>query len=129
MACKGTQNDVIGLAAGGAAYLARYVVADWGVVYRVEVICLETPGEGTSTITADIDLASNSSASLAYDGAAGAAECDLGGVATGAVYIDEAPGLTANDYIYLVEGDSGATTGVYDAGMLIITFYGHPVLS
>ena len=123
-----SQNDAIGLAAGGAAYLARYVTANWGVVYRVEVICLETPA-GSATITTDIDLASNSSASLAYDDAAGTAECNFGGVAAGATYVDEAPGLTANDYIYLVEGDTTASTGVYTAGMLIIIFYGHPVLS
>lgn len=129
LACKGTaQNDVIGLAAGGAAYLARYQVDDWGVVYKVEVNCLETPGEGTATITTDIDIAGNSSASLAYDGAAGTAECNLGGVAGGNSYMVDAPALTDDDYIYLVEGDTAATTGVYNAGQLIIRFYGHQLL-
>ena len=130
LACKGdAANDVIGLAAGGAAYLDRYVTSTHGVVYKVEAICLETPGEGTATITADIDIAFNSSAALAYDGAAGAAECNLGGVAAGGVYVVTAPALTANDYMYLVEGDTAATTGVYDAGMLIIRLYGHAVLA
>lgn len=125
---KGTaQNDVIGLGAGGAAYLARYTTAEWGLVYRIEVICVETPA-GSNT-TADIDIASNSSAALAYDGAAGAAEMDVGGTAVGAIYTDNAPGLTADDYIYLVEGDTAANEGTYTAGQFIIRFYGHAVLT
>jgi hypothetical protein len=130
LACKGdAANDVIGLAAGGAAYIGRYVTATCGVVYRVEVLCLETPGEGTATITTDIDIAGNSSAVLAYDGAAGAAECNLGGLAAGNSYVIDAPALTANDYLYLVEGDTAASTGVYDAGQLIVRLYGHSILS
>jgi hypothetical protein len=129
-ACKGdAANDVIGLAAGGAAYIGRYVVATCGVVYRVEVLCLETPGEGTATITTDIDIAGNTSAVLAYDGAAGAAECNLGGLVAGNSYVVDAPALTANDYLYLVEGDTAASTGVYDAGQIIVRLYGHSVLS
>lgn len=130
LACKGdSANDVIGLAAGGAAYIGRYVTSTCGVVYRVEVACLETPGEGTATITTDIDIAGNSSGVLAYDGAAGAAECDLGGLAGGNSYVVDAPALTADDYLYLVEGDTAATTGVYDAGQLVIRLYGHAVLA
>lgn len=125
---KGTaQNDVIGLGAGGAAYLARYVTATWGLVYRIEVICLEAPA-GSNTTT-DIDIAGNSSASLEYDGAAGAAEMDVGGLAVTAIYTDNAPALTANDYIYLVEGDTAASQGTYTAGQLIIKFYGHALLT
>ena len=130
LACKGdAANDVIGLAAGGAAYIGRYVVATYGIVYRAEVFCLETPGEGTATITTDIDIAFNASGALVYDGAAGAAEMNLGGVAAGNAYVVESLGLTANDYFYLVEGDAAATTGVYNAGQLIIRFFGHAVIT
>jgi hypothetical protein len=130
LACKGdAANDVIGLSGGGAAYIGRYVTSTCGVVYRVEVLCLETPGQGTATITTDIDIAGNSSGTLEYDGAAGAAECNLGGVAAGNSYVVDAPGLTANDYLYLVEGDTAATTGVYNAGQLIVRLYGHAALS
>jgi hypothetical protein len=130
LACKGdAANDVIGLSTGGAAYLDQYVVANHGVVYKVEVACLEAPGQGTATITTDIDIAFNTSAALAYDGAAGAAECNLGGLAAGAVYTTTAPALTTTDYMYLVEGDTAATTGVYNAGMLVIRMYGHAVLA
>jgi len=130
LACKGTAtNDVIGLATGGAAYIGRYVTATCGIVYRAEVLCLETPGEGTATITSDIDIAGNSADDLEYDGAAGAAELNLGGLAAGNSYVVDEPGLTANDYLYLVEGDSAASTGVYDAGQIIIRLYGHALLS
>lgn len=123
-------NDVIGVVTEApAAYIGRYVTATYGVVYKVEAICLETPGEGTATITTDIDIAGNSADDLAYDGAAGAAECNFGGMAAGGVYTETTPALTANDYLYLVEGDTAAATGVYDAGQFIFRFYGHAALS
>lgn len=130
LGCVGTAaEDVIGLAAGGVAYIGRYVTATCGIVYRAEVICLETPGEGTATITTDIDIAGNSSALLEYDGAAGTAELNLGGLVAGNSYVVDAPALTADDYLYLVEGDTAATTGVYDAGQLVVRLYGHSILS
>lgn len=130
LACKGdAANDVIGLAAGGAAYFDQYVVAEHGVLFRAEVICVEAPGEGTATITANIDIAANTSAALAYDGAAGTAEIALGAHVAGGVFVDEALALTTTDYLYLVEGDTAATTGVYNAGQLIIRLYGHATLS
>jgi len=130
LGCKGdAANDVIGLAAGGVAYIGRYVTATNGIVYKGTVACLETPGQGTATITTDIDIAFNSSALLEYDGAAGAAEMNLGGLAAGSIYEVTDMNLTANDYIYLVEGDTAATTGVYNAGMIIVTLYGHALLA
>jgi hypothetical protein len=125
LAVKGdAANDVIGLAAGGAAYIGKYVQATMGILYKVEVICLEVPGEGTSTITTDIDINFNSSATLAYDGAAGTSEINTGGFAAVGGKISDAVSLTANDYIYLVEGDTAATTGVFNAGKLLIKLYG-----
>ena len=122
-------NDVIGLVAGGVAYFDRYVVAEHGVIYKAEAICLETP-VGSATITVDIDVAFNTSGTLEYDGAAGAAELNFGGFAVGAIYAVTTPGaLTTTDYMYLVEGDTAATTGVYTGGMLVIRLYGHAVLA
>jgi len=131
LGCVGTaENDVIGVVTDTpVAYIGRYVVATYGVVYKVEAICLETPGEGTATITTDINIAGNSSGTLDYDAAAGAAECDFGGMAAGGVYTVTTPALTANDYLYLTEGDTAATTGVYNAGQFIFRFYGHAALS
>src|SRR5680860_70351 len=44
-------NEVIGLVAGGAAYIGRNVVATNGVVFKAELSCTEVPGQGTATIT------------------------------------------------------------------------------
>ena len=131
LGCKGdAAADVIGVVTEApAAYIGKYVVATYGVVYKVEAICLETPGEGTATITTDIDISANSSAELGYDGAAGSAELDFGGMAAGGVYTVTTPALTGDDYLYLVEGDDAAATGVYNAGQFIFRFYGHAVLS
>ena len=128
MLCKGdAANDAIGITGGGAAYIGRYVTANMGILYGVDVACIEIPGEETATITTDIDIAFNSSASIAYDGACGTAEINTGGFANvGRRFIGGlTAAATANDYIYLVEGDTAATTGEYSTGKLLLTFYGH----
>jgi len=119
-------NDVIGLPAGGAAYIAKYVQATMGELYKWEAACFEVPGEGTATITTDIDFAFNASATLEYDGAAGTAEINTGGFANvGAGANGGFLGTpTANDYLYIVEGDTAGTTGVYNAGKLMLKLYG-----
>ena len=130
LGCKGsTAKDAIGLAAGGAAYIGRYVTATYGIVYRVEMACLELPGEGTATITTDIDLGAEDVGTTAYDVAVDDIVINTGGVAAGQLYSTDTPSLTANDYLYLIEGDTTADTGVYDGGQLLIRFYGHPLLT
>lgn len=122
-------NDAIGLSTGGAAYIGRYVTATYGIVYKVEMSCVEAPGEGVATITADINLATDTSGTIAYDGAVGANILDTGGLAAGKTFQNLIPALTANYYLYLTEGDTAAVTGVYNAGQLIIRFYGHAIIS
>jgi len=125
LSCKGdAANDVIGLAAGGAAYIYRNVVADNGILFRMEVACVELPTETTATITTDIDFAWNASAVLAFDGGAGTSEMNMGTSVAGTVVVDNVLGLTANDYLYITEGDTAATTGVYAGGQYLITLYG-----
>jgi|GEM_PF-1324515 len=126
--CKGdAAKDAIGLT--GAAYIGRYVTATCGIVFRVELICLEAPGEGTATITADIDLGADDEATIAYDGAVDDVVINTGGIAAGCTYVDDVPALTANDYLYLVEGDTTAATGIYNAGQIIVRLYGHALLA
>ena len=130
LAAKGdAAKDAIGLAAGGAAYIGRYVVATCGIVYRIEVACLELPGEGTATITTDIDIGAEDTATTAYDGAVDDIIINTGGLVAGQVVVNETPALTANDYIYLIEGDTAASTGVYNAGMYIFRMFGHALLA
>ena len=131
LGCVGTAaNDVIGLPAGGVAYIGRNVVATNGVIFAAELACIETPGEGTATITGDIDIATNSSGTLEYDGAAGAGKLINGGtLVAGQSVANAVPALTANDYYYIVEADTAATTGVYNAGQFILTTYGHALMT
>ncbi len=128
LGCKGdSQGDAIGLVAGGAAYVGRNVVATNGVVYRIEMICVETPaGSGSSTL--DIDLMGDGTGTIAYEG-----DCDDtviakgGNWAAGQVAITNVPALPDDNYLYLGEGAAGA--GVYTAGQFIIRLYGHPLLT
>ena len=131
LGCVGTAgNDVIGLAAGGVAYIGRYVTANYGIVFKAVMSCIEAPGEGTATITQDIDIATNASALLEYDGAGGSAKLINGAtMVLGQSVVNWVPALTANDYLYIVEADTAATTGVYNAGMYILTIYGHDALA
>ena len=130
LGCVGTAaKDAIGLVAGGAAIIGRYVVATCGVVYRVEMLCLEAPGEGTATITADIDLGAEDDGDVEYDGPVDDVVINTGGIAAGNLFVNNVPALTANDYLYLVEGDTTAATGVYNAGQVIVRLYGHALLA
>jgi len=130
LACVGTvAEDVIGLAAGGVAHIGKYVTSTYGIVYRSEFIWLEAPGQGTATITSDINITMDDDA-LEYDGAAdGGIIHNTGGVAAGNMFVNNIPALTADDFIYIVEGDTAGTTGVYNAGQFILNLYGHPVLT
>ena len=128
LACKGdAANDVIGLAAGGAAYLDQVTTATHGLVYRAEMWCLEAPGEGTATITSDIDIGYDALATLVYDGAADGAAIASGGAWTvGRTIVSEDQGtvMAPNVYLYLTEGSTAATTGVYNAGKFVVRTYG-----
>lgn len=125
--CKGdAAKDAIGLT--GAAYIGRYVVATCGVVYRIEVVCLELPGEGTATITADIDLGADDEDDIAYDGGVDDVVVNTASLVAGEMASTDVPALTANDYLYLIEGDTAAATGIYDAGQYIVRLYGHPLI-
>lgn len=124
---SGTENDVIGLSTGGAAYLGRYVVATCGIVYRVEMSCLEVPLSGD----ADVILVGGSAADEAFDDTVAntVAVCDgTGDWTLGETIVNNAPaGLVANYYLYLTQGASDDAT--YTAGQFLIRLYGHPVLS
>jgi hypothetical protein len=124
----GAANDVIGLPAGGNAFIGRNVVSNNGIVYRAELACIELAAAASGSATVDIDIATNSSGTLAYDGAAGTAKLfNTGGMVAGQELSNITPAITANDYFYLVEADTAATDGVYNAGQFILTLYGHAI--
>lgn len=125
LASVATANDVIGLAAGGAAYIGRNVVATNGVIFKVELACLETPAGGDN----DVNVVANSSAVLAYDGAGGTTYLsNSGDLLAGQTIENLLPALTANDYFYLTAG-TGDTAATYTAGQYVLTLYGHALIS
>lgn len=125
LASVATANDVIGLAAGGNAYIGRNVVATNGIIYSIELICLETPAGGDN----DVNVVANSSGTLAYDDAGGTTYGVNGGDAVaGQVVQNLVQGLTANHYFYLTAG-TGDTAAAYTAGQFIVRLHGHPVLT
>ena len=124
----GAANDVIGLPAGGNAFIGRNVVSNNGVIYRAELACIELAAAASGSATVDIDIATNASGTLAYDGAAGTAKLfNTGGMVAGQELSNITPAITGNDYFYLVEADTAATDGVYNAGQFILTLYGHAI--
>jgi hypothetical protein len=123
-------DDVIGVVtAAPDAYIGQYVVATYGVVYRVEAICLELPAS-TGTITTDINFTWNASGTLGYDEAASNDYLfNTGGMVAGQQLEMITPALTTTEYLYMTEGDTAANVGVYNAGQYILRFYGHAILS
>ena len=124
---SGTAGDVIGEDDTEGAFLTRITTAVNGIVYRGEMICVEVPTTGDP----DINLAANSSSTLAEDGA-GEGEHVLinGGTATLAKHYPSftiPSGGIQNDHLYLTHG--GTTAGTYGAGQFIIKLYGAAVVS
>jgi hypothetical protein len=125
LASVATANDVIGLSAGGVAYIGQNVVATNGIIFAMELACLETPAGGDN----DVNVVANSSGALAYDGAGGTTYGINGGDAVaGQVISNTVQGLTANHYFYLTAG-TGDTAAAYTAGQFIVTWFGHPLLT
>lgn len=125
LASVATANDVIGLTAGGAAYIGRNVVATNGVIFKVELSCVETPLTGDN----DVNVVANASATLIKDDAGGTTYLsNSGDLLVGQTIQNLVPGLTEGDYLYLTAG-TGDTAGTYTAGMYILTTYGHAVLA
>ena len=125
---SGVANDVIGTKTPGtdAAYIGRNVVGTNGVIYKVEMSCLEVPLTGD----ADILLVQGSAADETFDDTVAdtVTLCDgTGDWALGETIVNIAPAVTANYYYYLTQG--GADDATYTAGQFIIRFYGHAALA
>ena len=119
----GNAGDAIGVGTS-PAYFYKNVVAENGVLYRSELICLETSAVASGTTTDDINLAWNSAATVDYDEAAGTgSEINAGALATGGMASLEAA-ITANHYAYLTEGSTEASDAVFNAGSYMIKLYG-----
>ena len=127
LGARGTENDIIGLESGTPpAYIGRNVVATNGIIYRVEMTCLEVPLTGD----ADVILCAGSAGDQGWDAAVTnrIAICDgTGDWTLGETNVNETTAITANYYYYLTQG--AADDADYTAGQFLIRFYGHPALS
>ena len=127
MKSKDDEGDVIGIATVGSSYLMKWETAIHGILYKIEMACLEAPIGGTE----DIDLRSDLSSSATYDSngqnftllltsggdwAQGVRKGTDGSNGTQTA-------IANNEYLYLVSGDAN-TDGVYTAGKYIIKLYG-----
>jgi hypothetical protein len=120
-----TANDIIGEAAGGAAYIGQILNTLMGTLVSMEIICVEVPATGDD----DIDFSIATAATGAYDADVTA----LAGYATiyapgGAWTVSRVLVASANipatgEYVYLSSGN-GDTAGAYTAGKFILRFYG-----
>ena len=125
---KGTiADDCIGLKTGAAdSYFDQYTIAAHGVIFKVEMHYLETPA-GCGTLT-EIDLSANAAAKE-YDEAVGDVFLDSGLTAAGKTAQALLPGIVADHYMHLVEGNTNGDDTVFTAGQLIIKLYGHAALA
>jgi len=119
-----TLNDIIGEAAGGAAYIGQITNALNGNIVVMEVMCVETPATGDT----DIDFSCATAATGAYNddvsALAGYTALVTSGGAWSAGTIKIATTVpNADTYIYLSSGNGG-TAGAYSAGKFIIKIYG-----
>ena len=119
--------DVIGLDGVNNAYIYQNLVAKNGIIFKYDVSCIKAPTQEIATITQDIDFAWNASGTLEYDGAAGSPDVNTATLVAGETKTINVANLTANHYLYITEGDTAATTGVYSGGQFVITLYGYAV--
>jgi hypothetical protein len=131
---KSDDNDVIGLVAGGAAYLTKITTAINGLIYRTEMTCLELP-TASANPALDIDLMADAAATGVYDtdGAAYTAIITAGG--NWAAYMTKEAGLAAatqpvaDSYLYLCDGATHTGTSVFTGGQFQIKLYGTKLMT
>ena len=124
-------DDVIGLAAGGVAYLTRVTTAVNGIIHRVEMTCIELP-TASSNVGLDIDLLSDANGTRINDfDASGMTDIIIAG-GNHAVSLTKESALgtvpAANDYLYLTTGATHTGDSTYTAGQFIIKLYGYALI-
>ena len=125
-----TNNDVIGIKAlAPDAYLFRYKSADHGVLFKASLACLELPAGAGSLV--DINVVGNSSGTLGYSEAGGTDYVVNSGTHAAQRSVEnlDLSAVTDGMYLYLTEGTTDGDDSVFTAGQLLLTLYGHPVLS
>ena len=121
----GASDDVIGLGTA-PAYFDQYTVAKHGIVFKMEMSMIELGAASGGTITNWICLTGESADTIGYDESGGTDQLiDPGAaMAVGGTYQGLVPTPLADDWFYLTEGDTAASSGTYNAGQIIITMWG-----
>ena len=127
------EGDAIGLDGVAGAFITKYVASTFGILYKIEVSCIELP-TADSNVLLDFDLLSAQEATLQGDNAVDGATnpIDLfvsgGNFALGETKQQLAAGQpnADGDSIYLVSGNTHGGASVFTRGKLVIKFYGHP---
>lgn len=125
---KAADDDIIGQTADGEAWFAQITAARNGTIYKGKISCIEVPTGGDPNI-----------ALWAADEATGVEDTDITDLteteleeshgdgtdwlAGDEIDIDDAL-PTADQYLYLVQGDGSGTTATYTAGIFLIEFWG-----
>lgn len=124
---KATDLDIIGQTASGEAWFMQLTAARNGVIFKAIMHCLEIPAGGDP----DIDLYEAVEATGIEDSIITdldetvllTSQGDATDWATGDD-IDFATLPTADEYLYLVQGDATGTTGTYTGGIFWLEFWG-----
>ena len=121
---SGTAGDIIGRDGAGVAYFARVTTADQGVIFGIQMTCLEVPSAGNG----DIDIFSATEGTGGEDTAIGSlTESQItngGALVAGSMVAGGA--IAADQFLYLVNAQ-GAGAGTYTGGRLLIELTGHDV--
>jgi len=125
---KSDVGDAIGVDGTDGAYLFQYKAGTHGILYRIEVICIELP-TAASNVLLDFDIISQSAADVAYDDdiSGGTALFAMAGnIAKGSILSDEAIGTqpTESHYVCLADGATSSAADTFTGGKLVIKFYG-----
>ena len=101
--------------------------AKQGILYKVEVSCIELPAAASNNLL-DFDLIANSSATLAFDGDASGGTSIFaagGNFALGTTIQNLAVSQPTNEhYIYLCDGATSTAADTFTAGKLVIKLFG-----
>ena len=119
-----TAGDIIGKDGDGVAYFARVTTADQGVIFGIQMTCLEVPSAGDG----DIDIYSATEGTGVEDTAITAlteSQITNGGALTAGSMV-AGGAISADQYLYLVNAQ-GAGAGTYTGGRLLIELTGYDV--
>ena len=123
---KATAQRVIGLGAGGDAYLLEYKAATNGILYRAELECLELP-TAASDVNLDIDIRAIDASDKAYNSNASSYRVILnsgGDMAKGQTIESLSCVPNNGDYVYMSTGAAESDDATYTAGKIVIRLYG-----